>query len=177
MGPTVTKIGCRHEDTVEIMKTCCLQHYLDWSSKIIFNTLSPRQNGRQFPDDIFKSIFLTENVIISITISLKFVLKGLIDNIPTLDQIMAWRRPGDKPLSEPMMVSLLTQICVTRPQWVDIKDGAFTQMVYLYHFIYIYIHTHTFMNWKNTIRTNAIEMINLVARVGICRKVRKAFLS
>ena len=25
---------------------------------------------------------------------------------------------GDKPLSEPMMVSLLTHICVTRPQWV-----------------------------------------------------------
>ena len=24
-----------------------------------------------------------------------------------LDQIMAWRRPGDKPLSQPMMVSLL----------------------------------------------------------------------
>ena len=32
---------------------------------------------------------------------------------------MACRRPGDKPLSEPMMVSLLTHICVTRPQWVD----------------------------------------------------------
>ena len=31
---------------------------------------------------------------------------------------MAWRRPGGKPLSEPMMVSLLTHICVTRPQWV-----------------------------------------------------------
>ena len=31
---------------------------------------------------------------------------------------MAWRRPRDKPLSEPMMVSLLTHICVTRPQWV-----------------------------------------------------------
>ena len=32
--------------------------------------------------------------------------------------IMAWRRPGDKPLSEPMMVSSPTHICVTRPQWV-----------------------------------------------------------
>ena len=31
---------------------------------------------------------------------------------------MAWRRPGDKPLSEPTVVSLLTHICVTRPQWV-----------------------------------------------------------
>ena len=31
---------------------------------------------------------------------------------------MAWRRPGDKPLSEPMMVRLKTHICVSRPQWV-----------------------------------------------------------
>ena len=54
----------------------------------------------------------------SIKISLKFVPKGQIDNIPSLFQIMAWRRPGDKPLSETMMVSLLTHICVTRPQWV-----------------------------------------------------------
>ena len=32
---------------------------------------------------------------------------------------MAWHQPGDKPLPEPMMVSLLTHICVTRPQWVN----------------------------------------------------------
>ena len=49
---------------------------------------------------------------------LKFVLKSPIDNIPALVQIMAWRRPGDKPLSEPMMVSLLTHICVIQLQWV-----------------------------------------------------------
>ena len=82
------------------------------------NTLSPRQNGRHFPDDIFKCIFLNENVWVPIEISLKFVPKGPINNIPALVQIMAWRRSGDKPLSEPMMVSLLTHICVTRPQWV-----------------------------------------------------------
>ena len=34
-------------------------------------------------------------------------------------QIMAWRRPGGKPLSEAMMVSLLMHICITRPQWVN----------------------------------------------------------
>ena len=34
-------------------------------------------------------------------------------------QIMAWRRPGDKPLSKAMMVNLPTHICVTRPQWVN----------------------------------------------------------
>ena len=78
----------------------------------------PRQNGRHFPDDSFKWIFLNENVWILLRISLKFIPKGPINKIPALVSIMAWRRPGDKPLSEPMMVSLPTHICVTRPQWV-----------------------------------------------------------
>ena len=89
------------------------------SSPINFdlNTLRPRQDGRHFPDDIFICIFLNENEWHSIEISLKFVPKVPINNIPALVQIMAWRRPGDKPLSEPMMVVLPTHICVTRPQW------------------------------------------------------------
>ena len=48
-----------------------------------------------------------------------FVPKGQMNNIPSLVQMMAWRRPGHKPLSEAMMVSLLTHICVTRPQWAN----------------------------------------------------------
>ena len=80
-----------------------------------FNTLRPRQNGHHFPDNIFKCIFLNEKVQISITISPKFVPNGLINNIPALVQIMAWRRPGDKPLSEPLVVILPPHICVTRP--------------------------------------------------------------
>ena len=83
------------------------------------NALRPRQNGRRFADNTFKCIFLNENLRISIKISLKFVPKGRINNNRALVQIMAWRRSGDKPLSEPMMVSLLTHICVTRPQWVN----------------------------------------------------------
>ena len=75
-------------------------------------------NGRHFADDIFKCIFLNENVWISLKMSLKFAPRGPINNIPAMVQIMAWRRPGDKPLSEPMLVSLLTHICVSRPQWV-----------------------------------------------------------
>ena len=55
---------------------------------------------------------------ISIKISLKFVPKGPINNILALVQMMAWRRPGDEPLSEPMAVSLPTHICVARPPWV-----------------------------------------------------------
>ena len=64
--------------------------------------------------------FKNENAKILIRISMKFVLNGPIKNIPALVQIMAWHRPGDKPLSEPMMISLLTHICVARPQWVKI---------------------------------------------------------
>ena len=48
--------------------------------------------------------------------SLNFVPMGSINNIAALVQIMAWRRPGDKSLSEPMVASLLTHVCVTRPQ-------------------------------------------------------------
>ena len=77
--------------------------YGGYLSKHIVNTLRPRQNGRNFADEIFKCIFLNENVWISINISLKFVPKGLINNIPALVQIMAWRRTGVKPLSEPMV--------------------------------------------------------------------------
>ena len=74
------------------------------------NTLRPRQNGRRFADHTFKRILVNENVIISTKISLKFVPMGLINNIPSLVQIVAWRRPGDKPLSELMMVTLLTHM-------------------------------------------------------------------
>ena len=81
-----------------------------------FNTLRPRQNGRHFVDDTFKRIFLNANVGVSIKISLKFGHKGPINTIPALVQMMAWRRPGDKPLSEPIVVRLTTHICVTRPQ-------------------------------------------------------------
>ena len=96
------------------------------------NTLRPRQNGRRFTDDIFKCIYLNQNVWIPIKISLKFVPKAPINNILALVQTMAWRRPGDKPLSEPMVVSLQTHICVTRPQWVNSKHG-FHNLVFHYN--------------------------------------------
>ena len=100
-------------------------HYCDiaiWNTTlkyISFNKLKRRKNGRHFPDNIFKWIFFNENVWISINISLKFVPRGPINNIPTLVQVMARRRPGDKSLSEPMMVRLPTHKGITRPQWVN----------------------------------------------------------
>ena len=106
-------------------------NFNDWWLRCIFwdfshtnvYTLRPRQNGRRFADDTFKRIFLNESVGISIKISLKFVQKGPINNNPALVQIMAWCRSGDKPLSEPMMNSLLTHKCVTRPKWVNGSGG------------------------------------------------------
>ena len=38
--------------------------------------------------------------------------KGPIDNILALIQIMAWCRSGDKPLTEQMMIILLTHIYI-----------------------------------------------------------------
>ena len=58
---------------------------------------------------------MNEKFCILIEISLKFVRKGPINNIIVLVWIMAGRRPGDKPLSEPMMISLMMHICVTQP--------------------------------------------------------------
>ena len=91
-----------------------MQTYMTW-----FNALRSRQNGRDFSDDIFNSMFLNQKVWISIKVSMKFALKCTCTNKPLLVHIKVWRRTGNKPLSEPMMdQSLLTHLCVTRSQWV-----------------------------------------------------------
>ena len=79
---------------------CCKTingYVLPWCG-VIIDTLRPRQKGRHFADDIFKCIFVNENVWISIGISLNFFPRGPINNIPALVQIMARRRSGDKQL-------------------------------------------------------------------------------
>ena len=80
---------------------------LKQSSLELINSALPGQNGRLFTDDIFKCISLNEKVRISIEIPLKFVSEGPINNIPALVEIMAWCRPGDKPLSEPMLAQFI----------------------------------------------------------------------
>ena len=52
--------------------------------RYIVNSSTPGQNGHHFEDDIFRCIFLNEAFCILITISLKFVPKGPIDNDPGL---------------------------------------------------------------------------------------------
>ena len=82
----------------------------------VLNTMGPRQNDYHFTDSPFKCMFLNGDNYISIIISLKFVPKGPINHITALVQIMAWRLPGAKRFSEPVVVRLSTYICVTRLQ-------------------------------------------------------------
>ena len=44
--------------------------------RVIINTMRPRKDGRRFSDDTFERIFLKENVIILIKISLEFIPNG-----------------------------------------------------------------------------------------------------
>ena len=89
-----------------------------------------------FTNNTFNFIFLNEIVLTPIKISLKFVDKCPINIIPALAQIMALHHPGDKPLSEPMMVNLPMHICVTRSQWVNksIKNTWFPCQDHYKHF-------------------------------------------
>ena len=57
-------------------------------------------------------------IFILIKISLNVVLKGPINNIPALGQIMAWRHSDSKPSSEPRVVSLLMHKCITQLQYM-----------------------------------------------------------
>ena len=73
-----------------VYNTLCsfLMNLLSWSScHQSLNRLRSRQNCRSFSDDIFNCIFLNENVWISLKVSLKFVFKVRIRNIPALVQI------------------------------------------------------------------------------------------
>ena len=159
----------------------CHEDYC-WIVVGVFNTLRPRQNGRHFADDTFKRISLNENVKISIKISLKFVPEGPINNIAALVQMMAWHRPGDKPLSEPMMVSPLTHICVTRPQWV--KRRLSPSIISLYNLtcirtirLYIivmyncnglYSIRDPAMNWTNAHLLSIGKVSNIWIKTTVC---------
>ena len=82
----------------------------------------------KFADNTFKCIFLNESIRILIDISLKFVPKSQINNIPNIgwDNVLAPTRWQALSEPEPMMVSLLMHIYVTRPQWVKLtKDTPY----------------------------------------------------
>ena len=102
------------------IKVCLRHFYSDRNQHLTHLTHWGRDKMDAISQTTLWSAFSwMKNVWIPIEISLKFVPKGPIDNIPALVQTMAWRRPGDKPLSEPVMGRLPAHICVTRPQWVN----------------------------------------------------------
>ena len=69
---------------------------------------------------------------------------------------MAWRQSGGKPLSQPMMVSLLTRICVTRPQWVNI----------FYYNTNFYLLRHYAMQLRHEAMKSQRTLHNLTAQVS-----------
>ena len=81
---SVSMSWCHHVDFT------CLSSF----SNQMLNTLRPRQNGRHFADDIFKCIFLNENVWISLKFSLKFVPRVQINNILARWQAIIWTNDG-----------------------------------------------------------------------------------
>ena len=105
-----------------------------WFNNI--NSSPPGQNGYHFTDNLFKLIFVNENVRISIWISLKFVPKGPIDNKSALVKVMAWCWTGGEPLPDQYCPSSLTDICSTRGRWVK------------WRWIYAHIFIHEYSEMK-----------------------------
>ena len=106
-----------------LIRTKCVETFgrncRTWGSHLvnfmIMSQLEAETKLSRFRRRHFQMHFLNKNVCISLKISMKFVPKVRINSIPALVQIMAWCRPGNKPLSEPMMVNLLMYIRVTLP--------------------------------------------------------------
>ena len=112
----------------------CKTVFIPWKRAIVsplllfINTLRPETIWPPFSRRHFQMHFLEWKTWILLKISLKFVpinfeMPVSINNILALVRIMAWRRPDNKPLSEPMMVNLLTHLSVTQPQWVNSKNN------------------------------------------------------
>ena len=90
---------------------------------ITLKTLRPKDNCRHFSDYIFKWIFVNGKVWILIENSICSHVSNLFLGVQ-ITLFQHWFRPGDKPLSEPMMISLQTHICVTRPQWINFRMNS-----------------------------------------------------
>ena len=91
-------------------------------ARTLINTSRPRQNARHFPGDIFKCIFMNENVWMSNTRWLKFASKGSSDNDTALVQI-AYSVPSH--YLNQWWLTLVTHIFVTWSQWVTVFRDQF----------------------------------------------------
>ena len=93
LGHCLAQISQRHQHHLH---TVNLEMLAIWGCWPVTHPPMDKMAAILAAEDIFKCIFLNENVRISIEISRNFVPKGSINNIPALVQIMAWRRTGDK---------------------------------------------------------------------------------
>ena len=121
----------------------CEKH---WHQRLV-NTLRPRQNGRHFADDTFNRIFLNENVQMSLKISLKFVPKALINNIPALLQIMACRLVGTKPLSKQPLAHWQTRLIAVA-----------SEVIYCWYHVYIHraVARFALSQWETALLCNDV---------------------
>ena len=87
LAATIGRYDCRHYEIPSIMAVITTKSSeLKPSLHIAMHSSTPGQNGGRFADDVFRWIFMNEKFCILIKISLKFVPKGSIDNIPALWQ-------------------------------------------------------------------------------------------
>ena len=122
MDPPVTRLVCCHT----ILQFKSLTEKFDFKWRHIWSN-SLKHWGRAKMADIFQTTFLKARYWMKMyKFRLRF-LGRLFLGVPALVQMITWRRAGDEPLTEPMMICLLTHICVTRPQWV--KDCDVSQLL------------------------------------------------
>ena len=126
--------GC-HQISLQVTDTLCIPVII----LCLLTHLPPGENGRHFPDDIFKCIFMNVKVCIRIRISLKFVPKGTIDNILALVQIMAWRRSVNK-RQNPWIIWCVSSWCPS------LGSGPETHLMfrYIFHFVDISLEWNQF---------------------------------
>ena len=80
--------------------TSIINDWLDW---ICLTHLPLEKMAAILADDNFKCMSLNENYRIPILVSLKFIPRSRIDNMPALVQVMAWHWTGNKLLPELML--------------------------------------------------------------------------
>ena len=116
------------------------------------------------------------HIITLIDISLKCLSKGPINNILGVVYIMTWHWLGDKRLYRPMMVRLPTDICNTRPQWVDRISQKSIQWLFSLHvctpekdaaFITIFVNT---INTENELVDHLSFAHSLIDATSGCQR-------
>ena len=115
------------------------------------------QHGNHFADNSFKSIFLNEMHEFRLKVPWSLFLRVQFKIIRRW--FRKWRR-GDKPLSEPAMVRLPTNICVKWPQWVNLGFYFVYVSIHRIHYDWNEVPLYLRNNFQYSDRTNSIHDMN-----------------